>query len=42
MNIKYENIGKALIIWALMLLLIAVSGAANAERIKDIFGPGVD
>jgi flagellar P-ring protein precursor FlgI len=36
MNIKFENIGKALIAWALMLLIIAMTGAANAERIKDI------
>jgi len=36
MNIKIENMGKALIAWALMLAMIALSGAANAERIKDI------
>ncbi|NNJ91093.1 MAG: flagellar biosynthesis protein FlgI, partial [Gammaproteobacteria bacterium] len=28
--------GKALIAWALMLVMIALSGMANAERIKDI------
>jgi len=36
MNIKLENIGRALILWALTLIMIAISGAANAERIKDI------
>jgi len=36
MNIKLENIGRALIVWALTLNMIAISGAANAERIKDI------
>lgn len=36
MNIKFENVGRALIVWALMLIMIAISGAANAERIKDI------
>ena len=36
MNIKFENVGRALIVWAFMLIMIALSGAANAERIKDI------
>jgi flagellar P-ring protein precursor FlgI len=36
MNIQFKNMGKVLIAWALMLVMIALSGMANAERIKDI------
>ena len=36
MNINTENMGKTLIAWTLMLMMIALSAAVNAERIKDI------